>query len=158
MRALSAIAFSLLACGAAAVQAAGVVEVSFKPPEQYVDAGRGVEGQRTLDQLGSYFKSLGKRLPDGRVLKIDVTELDLAGDTRPTRRADDLRVMRGGADWPAMTLHWTLSDGGRTLQSRVERINDMNYLMNSMPGNDDPLYYEKHMIEKWFDQRFVPKS
>jgi len=156
MRVFSAIAFSLLACSAAA-QAAGVVEVSFKPADQYRDAGRGLEGERTLEQLGRYFKSLAARLPDGRMLKIDVQEVDLAGEQRPMRRTDDLRVMRGGADWPAMTLRWTLSEGERTLQSREERINDMNYLMHSGRGNGDPLYYEKRMIEDWFDQRFVPK-
>lgn len=157
MRVFSAIALGLLACSAAAVQAAGVVEVSFKPADQYADAGRGIDGQRTLEQLGAHFKSLGARLPDGRALKIEVQELDLAGEQRPMRRTDDLRVMRGGADWPAMTLRWTLSEGGRTLQSREERISDMNYLMHSMRGNNDPLTYEKRMIDEWFDQRFVPK-
>ncbi|MCA0242247.1 MAG: DUF3016 domain-containing protein [Proteobacteria bacterium] len=152
---IAAIALALLAGGAAA-QAAGVVEVGFKPADQYVDAGRGIDGQRTLEQLGAYFKSLGARLPDGRTLKIDVQELDLAGEQRPMRRTDDLRVMRGGADWPAMTLRWTLSEGERTLQSGEERISDMNYLMHSMRGDNDPLTYEKRMIEQWFEQRFAP--
>ncbi|MFT3817449.1 MAG: DUF3016 domain-containing protein [Rubrivivax sp.] len=153
---VSAIAIAVLACGAAAAHAAGVVEVSFKPADQYRDAGRGLQGQRTLEQLDAYLKSLGARLPDGQTLKIDVQDLDLAGEQRPTR-TDELRVMRGGADWPAMQLHWTLSEGQRTLQSRDERISDMNYLMHSMRGNNDPLYYEKRMIDEWFEQRFAPK-
>ena len=152
----SIIALGLLAAGALA-QAAGVVEVSFKPVDQYADAGRGRDGQHNLDVLGRHFKSLAAKLPDGQTLKIEVQELDLAGEMKPMRRADELRVMRGGADWPSMTLQWSLNEGGRTLQSREERISDMNYLMHSRPGDGDPLTYEKRMIDVWFDQRFAPK-
>lgn len=145
----------VLAMAGQAAQAAGTVEVSFKPADQYRDVGRSsIDGQHNLDQLGAHLKSLAPRLADGQVLKVEVLDVDLAGEVRPMRRGDDLRVLRGGADWPAMQLRWTLSAGERTVDSREERIADMSYLMHSTRGSTDALVYEKRMLDEWFDARF----
>ncbi len=150
----TAFALTLLTAGLGA-HAAGTVEVQFKPADQYTDGGRNnVESERTLQRLGDHFKSLAARLPDGQVLKLDVVDLDLAGQLKPARMGEELRVVRGGADWPAMELRWTLSANGQTLASHDDRLRDMDYLSQSRIGNSDPLFYEKRMIDRWFDRRF----
>ncbi len=145
----------VLLTGSLAAHATGTVDVQFKAVDQYADAGpNNLDSDRTLQRLAEHFKSLAARLPDGQVLKVDVVDLDLAGQLKPTRTGADLRVMRGGADWPAMQLHWTLSANGQTLASRDERLSDMNYLAQARLANNDSLFYEKRMVDRWFEQRF----
>ena len=152
----------LAACLALAplAQAAGVVDVSFKPADQLTDIGHGsLERERNVKALAEHFQSLAARLPDGQTLKVEVLDVNLAGDLRPTRRGDDVRVLRGAADWPALDLRWQLLQGGRTLSSGDERLADMAYLQfgrRLAPGS--PLPYEARMIDRWFDERFGPAA
>src|SRR5687767_14299106 len=90
-------------CGAAMLpaHAAGQVEVSYVKPEEFRDAGRGaIDRERTMATLTQYLQQLSKRLPDGQTLRLEVTDIDLAGEIHPSLRLNDLRVLRGGADWP----------------------------------------------------------
>lgn len=154
----------LLACCLFALvplaQAAGVVDVSFKPVDQLSDVGRGtLDAERNVKALAEHFRSLAARLPDGQALKVDVIDVDMAGELKPTRHGNDLRVLRGGADWPTMQLQWTLSQAGRTLASGQDRISDMSYLQQPLRlGADGPLAYETRLIDRWFDQRFGSKA
>lgn len=153
-RALTALTLSALL---PAAWAGGVVEVSFKPVAELSDAGNDrIDAERNLQTLGAHFKSLAARLPDGQVLQVEVTDLDLAGQSLPTRRGGDLRVLRGRADWPSMSLRWTLRAGDRTLASGEERLSDMNYLMHPPRGQDDgPLPYETRLVDRWFAERVL---
>jgi hypothetical protein len=156
---VSAIVSAILLTAAGPARAAGSVEVRFKPVDQYTDAGRSDgSGERSLQQLGAYFESLGARLPEGQVLTLDVQDIDLAGELRPAGLNGELRVARGGADWPAMTLRWSLAADGRTLASGEDRLSDMDYLSRGRFGNDDPLFFEKRMVERWFEQRLGPRA
>ncbi len=158
---MNRIAFCLgLLITSGAALAAGQVDVSFKPLDQLSDAGRGSpEGERNLQLLSTHFKALAARLPDGQRLEVQVLDLDLAGEPRPLRRGGELRVMKGGADWPTMHLSWTLSANGRVLRRADEHISDMAYLMSPLRGSQDgPLGYEQRMLERWFNDRFGPAA
>ncbi len=136
-------------------RAAGSVEVNWLHPEQYADAGRSVvDRDRALQALGEYMGRLGQRLPDGQTLKLDVLDLDLAGEIEPYGRHgwNEVRILRGGADWPRMKIRYTLSADGRTLQSGQANLADMRY---SMSTREEELGYEKHMIDKWFKATFI---
>lgn len=145
-------ALTLLASSAAL--AAGLVEVSFKPLDQLTDVGRGRDAERAVQLLGEHLKSLASRLPDGQTLKVEVLDINLAGELRPDRRGGDLRVLRGSADWPALDLRWTLSGGGRALASGEDHLADMAYL-NSLPRGvgDSAFHHETRLIDRWFDTR-----
>lgn len=148
-----------IAAAAAAPALAGPVEVSFIDADRYFDAGnRPYDETRNLELLAGHLKSLGQRyLPEDRALKIDVLQVDLAGEVRPTRRGDDLRIVRGTADWPRITLRYTLrGEGGAVLQQGEEAVSDMAYQMHSMFGDmHEPLHYEKRMLDDWFRARFA---
>ena len=86
-----------LLCAAAVppAQAAGSVEVQWLDPAQYSDAGRSaIDRERVTRILGDHLQKLGRLLPDGQVLKLQVTELDLAGAIEPFGW-QNLRVLRG---------------------------------------------------------------
>jgi hypothetical protein len=148
---------ALLALGTLAAVApagaTGTAQVSYVQPEKFADAGWGsVDRERTLKSLSEHFHVLGKRLPDGQTLRVEVLDVDLAGEVWP-RGMNEVRILRGGADWPRMTLRYTVLDGMRTLKSGETRIADMNYLLNPQRlQHHTDLPYEKRMLDVWFKE------
>lgn len=145
-----------LAALAGNAHAAGVMTVSFVEPEHYSDVGFGsVERERTTARLAAIFKDLGQRLPDGQTLKVEVLDVDLAGRV-PHNSVHETRVLTGGADWPRIKLRYTLDTGG-SVQTREETVSDMSYLQTPIYGSraDEPLAYERRMLERWFEARFL---
>lgn len=151
---LVAAALALLGIGSA--QAVGRAEVSFVQPERFSDAGFGtLERERTLKVLSQHFDRLAQRLPDGRVLKVAVTDVDLAGEV-DTLALHRIRVMGQLPDAPRMTLKFELLQGGQPLAQGEEQLIDMAYQLGSFRGRrDGPLAYEARMLERWFDERIA---
>jgi hypothetical protein len=146
-----------LCLAAAGAQAGGVVNVTFVEPDKFYDSGNTQFDKPTnLKTIETFLQELGTRhLPDGQVLDIEVLNVDLAGYTRPTRNGD-LRVVRGGADWPSFQLRYKLSAGDQALKQGEERVADLNYT-NKIPSYStrEPLRYEKQMLDGWFRARFT---
>lgn len=154
--AAGAAALLLLACTLPAA-AAGKVEVQFNEPEKYVDAGwSSFNRERTLSALGDYMKSLATQLPDGQTLQLEVLDIDLAGRVNPTH-FNEVRVMTGRADWPHITLRYTLQAGGSTLKAGQADLADPNYLYSGRIAgiHDGEFAYEKRMLQRWFSQTLV---
>ena len=131
---------------------AGTVEVRFIEPDKFLDAGRGPwDIERTTQSLIEVFKRYEKKLPEGQTLKVEVTDVDLAGDLRPAGMAGEVRVLRGRADWPRISLRYTLSESGRVLRSGETRVDDMSYMMSPLRGRSaEDLAYERRMLDRWF--------
>lgn len=153
---------ALLAASALPAAAEGKVEVNFVEPEKFADAGRSViDRERTLKTLGDYLQGLGRELPDGQTLHLEVTDLDLAGNVEPFgwRSTSDVRVLRGRADWPHMHLRFKLLAEGREVKTGQAQLADISY-MYSLHGRHsagDMLGYEKRMVRRWFNETFVAR-
>lgn len=149
---------ALLAGAWPTAQAAGTVSVRFTDPARYTDAGRRdrFDRQPTLEALARHLEKLGARsLPDGQTLAVEVLDIDLAGEFRPTARGDDLRVLRGAADWPRLKLRYVLSEGARTLAQGEEVLSDLDYLGTPRAtASGDTLAHEKRLLDDWFARRF----
>lgn len=152
----SLLALSLAAAGMPA-QATGSAEVRYVEPEKFTDAGFGsVDRERTLQSLTEYFDSLGKRLPDGQTLRVEVLDVDLAGEVWP-RGPHEVRVLRGRADWPHITLRYSVLEGDRTVKAGEVRLADMAYLVSTQRLSQyGDLPYEKRMLERWFKEEIAP--
>lgn len=154
------VAAALLAAAAlhAPAQAAGKAEVQWVEPQNFRDAGFGAwERDRTLKSLGEFIEKLGQQLPDGQLLKLTVTDLDLAGDVFP-RAAREVRIVRGSADWPQMTASYSLTTSdGRVLKSGNADIADLGYFFTPRNASaiDGDFPYEKRMIHRWFNEQIV---
>jgi hypothetical protein len=148
----------LLALGAGAASAG--VTVNYVEPDKFADLPFAPwERKEVLDELASYFAELGKALPPGQDLTVEITEIDLAGREYPGRGARDLRVLKGGADWPMMTLRYTLTANGQVLSGGDAKLADMNYMGRLNRYSDgDRLRYEKRMIEDWFNKTILQKK
>ncbi len=127
--------------------AAGQVEVQWTEPERYSDAGRSaVDRERAMSALGDHFQRWARKLPDGQTLKIEVLDVNLAGEIEPVR-GRDLRVMRGGVDWPLIKLRYTLEAKGGVLKSGQAEVADQHYRVGDRVSE---LGFEKRMLDKWF--------
>jgi DUF3016 family protein len=149
-----------LACIAlAAAPAFAAVTVEYGNPDRFTDAGdRNTDPVKVMKLLADRLKALGdKELPAGTDVKITVHDLDRAGRTRmnlPT----EMRVLSGKADPPCMMLSYAVTVNGQPGESRKERVCDTDYLRPLGVGytENDPLVYEKRMLDEWFRARFVP--
>jgi hypothetical protein len=154
-RTMLAAAVALLATSAAWAE----VSVTYVKPDDYTDVPRSViERDRVLKDFSEYFAKLDKKLPAGQSLKIEVLDIDLAGRLYPRYSGgDDIRVLKGGADWPRMHLRYTLSQDGQTLRSGDEQLSNMNYQMSmTRYADSEPLRYEKQMLDDWFKKTIAP--
>lgn len=137
------------------------VSVSYVHPEKFSDLPFGVaEREQVLQDLNGHFLALGKKLPTGQNLAIQINDVDLAGREEPSRRAaNEIRVLRGGVDWPRISLRYTLEADGKVVRSGAGELADMDYLghINGY-ASGDRLRYEKRMIDDWFAKEFGVKT
>ena len=143
---------SLMMCMLAIPTQAGV-SVVFANPDGYADMPLTESGKAdVLKALEGHFAQFAKRLPSGKELKIEVLDIDLAGRLeRSIRYSVDMRVLRGGADWPSINLRYSLEESGKVVRNGEARLIDMNYLNHhNRYAASDPVRYEKVMIDNWF--------
>jgi hypothetical protein len=158
IRQLAVACACLLAVGSAL---AGVmVKVNYLQPEKFTDMPfEPWEREDVLKGLTEHFQKLGEKLAPDQNLTIEVLDIDLAGRLVPgAHGGHDIRILRGGADWPRIQLRYSLDEGGRVLASGDAKLSDMNYLghLNRYPDGDR-LRYEKQMIDDWFAKTFQHK-
>lgn len=150
LRNLLAAALLVATAGAAS---AGVT-VSYEQPDKFRDMPYSqVDREEVLRQLSEHFGKLGEELPQGQELRITVKDIDLAGRIEPARWNfnNDIRLMRGGADWPTMKLSYVLEENGQVLRSGEAVINNMMYLDRlNRYSSGDSLRFEKQMLDEWF--------
>lgn len=146
---------ALLSAGAASA----AVTVTYVHPESFSDLPfTPWDRKEALDTLAAHFEKLGQALPPGQDLRVEVLDVDLAGREEPGRRGvHEIRVLRGGADWPRIHLRYVLESGGRVIKSGDEQISDMMY-MGRLPryADGDLLQYEKQMLDDWFRKTIAP--
>jgi Protein of unknown function (DUF3016) len=134
--------------------------VKFVEPDKFSDMPFPTwEREEVLKELDAHFAKLAKSLPAGQDLKVEVTDIDLAGTDFPGRMGRDVRILKGGADWPRINLKYSIEAQGRTLASGEARVADMNYLRqhNPYPSNES-LRYEKRMLDQWFKKDVLGKA
>ena len=152
MRALPHLAVSLIAAALWASPADAAVKVSFADPQRYVDGdSRYVNVQK---DLRAYLQRLGGRLERGVDLRVTVLDIDLAGFDMSTRNPHKYRVLTG-ATWPKIKLRYVLTKNRKTIASGEEWLTDHFYRSRiGLASTNDPLRYEKNMLEDWFHSRF----
>jgi hypothetical protein len=113
-----------------------------------------------MDALEKHIKRLGDRyIAPSDTLRIEVLDIDLAGWARMGGKApNEVRVVRGKADWPSMKVRYTLESRGGT-STKETTISDPTYLDHGTRINSsESLYYEKRMLDDWFRSTFGERS
>jgi hypothetical protein len=130
----------------------GKVVVNFDQPEKFTDVKTTMSGgteQGYLDSLRQYLEDrAGPYVPVNQTLTVTFTDIDMAGDIRPTRTGD-VRVVKSIYP-PRLNFSFTLTDaGGKVVKEGTEK------LVNTFPetttgiGRDDVLFYEKDLLSDW---------
>ncbi len=134
-------------------------EVTWKDYKSYRDIDEGNEGrkqfrERTFKEFEKHFAKLAETLPEDQVLKIEVTDVDLAGDTHAAginrvRIIKDLYI-------PRMDFSYQLIDNkNKVVLADEVKLKDMNFMTNiSLKYRSKPLGYEKVMLDDWFEDTF----
>ena len=159
MRLAPALAACTLALSAGSA-CAGTAVISFLHPERFADAGRGRDAEQVQAILRGHLQALAaSKLPAGQTLKVEFKDIDLAGQLRPLPHGgQDVRVLKGAADWPRLSLHYRLSDAARTLDSGDEDLADLGYLQRTRSlRSSDALPFEQRLLSDWFSRRFASK-
>lgn len=159
MRLAPALATCTLALSAG-LACAGTADISFLHPERYADAGHGRDAEQVQAILSGHLQALAAtKLPAGQTLKVEFKDIDLAGHMWPLPRGgQDVRVLKGAADWPRLSLHYSLSEGARTLADGDEDLADLGYLQRTLSlHSSDALPFEQRLLSDWFSRRFAGK-
>ena len=142
----------------------GVVKVEWQDPNSFRDVKSSGDIQsryekRTFEQLTkSLNKQAAKLLKPEQKLEMVVTDLDLAGDVRPTFGATthDLRVVKNIYP-PRITFSYKILQGDKVIMAGDEKLTDMNFMYSVNKMNDKPYRYENKMLESWLKKTVKPK-
>lgn len=149
---------AVLALGAGAALAG--VTVNFVAPEKFTDLPVDRwEREEVLRDLVTHFDALGKQLPAGQDLAIEITDVDLVGRGYPGPSVRETRVARNVSEWPSISLRYTVSANGQVLSSGEARLQDMKFhSRRNLRPQDGDLRYEKRMINEWFDKTILQRT
>ena len=135
---------------------AATTTVNFTNIEKMTDVPRFALDRENLEfQLRDHLNYLSRQLPAGQALKVDFVDIDLAGDVFPRVPVQDVRVMKGRADWPRLHLRYSVEQNGQVVKSGEAKLSDPNYLMHHNRYKNEIFSYEKQMLEDWFRKEIV---
>lgn len=135
----------------------------FTDPSRYTDASQppnfsGRTSEFVLQELGRHIERLADRyVAPGQHLMLEVLDIDLAGRREPlSMPSQDTRYLQA-TTWPQIKVRYRLQEGGIVLAQADEIIVDRTYLQRpAARASNDPLRFEKIMLDDWFRQRFGP--
>ena len=143
--------------------AAGESEVTWTNTDKYTDIRAGNENRarfktRIFSHFEEHFSKLSEKLPEGQVLKVNVTNVDLAGDVR-FDTMDRIRVVRD-IYIPRMKFTYEVVNADKSIADSGDAdLKAMGFMQQaSTVGHHKAIYYEKKMLDKWFKNTFISKS
>ncbi len=154
---------TLTLAGTAAAYAANTkvpttrVEVNFTEPEKFTDvkdSSFGTEKGRdaTLEEFRDFISNRAdKLLPKGDKLTVTFEDIDLAGEYEPWRgpRLDDVRIVKDIYP-PRMKFTYKVTNAsGAVVKEGEKSLSDLAFMMRLTIDRQDPLRYEKDMLNEW---------
>ena len=145
------------------------VTIVFDHPEKYTDlkdSWSDTDNERGREHYLPLIrehleKATARRLAAGQQLTITFTDIDLAGDFEPWRgpQFDDIRVVKD-LYVPHMNFSFKVTDAaGAVVKSGERKLVDLSFQLGVTPGfRDDPLRYEKAMLDNWLGQEFAGRK
>jgi hypothetical protein len=135
-------------------------------PEKFTDFSvQGMDENRTAYIFDSELKrfinlEITRLLPNGVSVRLEVTDIDMAGDIQPWRNRNhaDIRYVEQIYP-PRMSFRYVIeNEGGVVLATGETRIRDMNFMfgLNTRFRTYNSFQYEFSMLADWL-RRDVPK-
>jgi len=138
------------------------VQVQYVDSENFADVGnRRFSDERVraayLEQLRKHLTGRAAALlPAGQRLSVSITELDMAGEFEPWRPpSGDARIVKDTYP-PRIDLTFSLAaDDGKLIKEGARRLRDPAFLTGVNRYPDDPLRYEKALVDRWLEQELA---
>lgn len=142
----------------------GIVTVEWQDPKSFSDVKASGDIQsrfenRTFEELTKNLnKEAAKILKPNQKLEMVVTNLDLAGDVRPTFGAtpNDLRVVKNIYP-PRITFSYKVIEGDQVIIAGNEKLTDLNFMYSIRSNNDRPNRYENTLLTSWLKDTIKPR-
>lgn len=142
----------------------GVVKIMWQNPQAFRDIKSSGEIQsryetRLFESLTANLnKQASKLLKPNQKLEMTVTDVDLAGDMRPTFGAtvNDLRVIKEVYP-PRITFNYQIVENNQVIVAGDEKLTDMGFMSGVQSLNDKPFVYENTMLTNWLKKTVAPK-
>lgn len=142
----------------------GIVKIVWQNPKGFRDIESSGEIQSRYETrlFETLTKNVNKEalkiLKQNQKLEITVTDVDLAGDMRPTFGAttNDMRIVTDIYP-PRMTFSYQVLENGKVIIAGDEKLADMSFLSNVQSQTDKPFMHETEMLTDWLKKNIAPK-
>ncbi|MCU8070886.1 DUF3016 domain-containing protein [Shewanella sp. SM32] len=142
----------------------GVVKIVWQSPKDYRDIKSSGELQsryekRLFETLTENInKEAAKILKQNQKLEMTITDVDLAGDMRPTfgATANDLRIIKDIYP-PRMTFSYQVMENDKVIIAGDEKLSNMGFMDGIQSLNDKPFMYETKMLTEWLKKTIAPQ-
>lgn len=147
-----------------ALQSEGPVQVEWQDPSGFSEirySRNRFEARRGdwVRQLAEHLQEqLAQVIPPGERLDVLITDIERAGEYEPLGASmHDVRVVRDVYP-PRMELSFVRHGrDGAVLDQGTRSLRDLGFLSSSPRSTDDPLRFEKRMIDDWVRREFGPR-
>ncbi len=147
---------------------AGRAKVDWTDPQKFADVrenpASSPAARNPEEWLGSLARWLEQRadrvLPPGERLEVTFTDIKRAGAYEPWRGPQwmDVRIIKDIYS-PRIDLRFTLRDAnGNVISEGSRSLKDLAFLRRGTLENDDPLRYEKRMLDDWLRTEFPRRN
>ena len=131
--------------------ASAAVTVTYVNTEKMTDVPRFETDRKSMEiNFREFFEELAKKMPEGQDLKVEILDIDLAGDVFPRVPIRDVGVTKGSYDFPRIHLRYSIEQDGKVLRSGERELADRNYQLNVNSYRNEMYNYEKQMLSDWF--------
>ena len=134
-------------------------EVNWIKPDNYTDIRAGNTNRKQFKQqvfkaFEQHFAKLASKLPEGQQLKIDIHNIDLAGDVN-AGGIDRLRIVKE-IYFPKMKFSYrVLAADDSEITAGEADLKDMNFMSGAhLKYKHDTFGYEIKMLDHWFKETF----
>jgi DUF3016 family protein len=153
------VALCALALSLPSISQEAPVQVQYVHAEEFADVGnRRFSDERIraayLEQLrGHLAQRAAALLAAGERLSVSITEVDMAGEFEAWRPpSGEARIVKDIYP-PRIDLSFRLAaDDGKLIKEGARELRDPAFLAGGNRYPDDPLRYEKALIDRWLDQ------
>lgn len=144
---------------AGSAHASAALTLNFADTKNMTDVPRYQADREIMEeQFRELFDTLSSRLPAGQQLKVDIIDVDLAGEVFPRVAIQNVRVMNGRTDPPRIELRYSIEQDGKVLGSGERKLVNYGYQHGFNSDSDEVFSHEKQLIKDWFHKEFrVPR-
>ena len=139
---------------------AATEKMNWAKPGTYDDIRSGGQNrkafrERTFKVIEKHFIKLAANLPKNQILKVDILNIDLAGEI-DFAGARQVRILRESY-FPRINLSYQLMDDDNAIvMSGSDKLKSMNFLQSSnLRYRSESLGHEKKMLDVWFKGTFA---